>query len=87
MYGDRWIRICGDIATASKHFKLTRRVPVTANVDSTQGFGVGRFEKGLWGIGEENIQVELTDGSSLAGLELVENVIRVWEAFFQSHSL
>jgi hypothetical protein len=87
MYRDPWIKICGDIATAGKHFKLTRRIPVTASVDSTQGFGIGRFGKGGGGTGEENIQIELTDGSSIAGLELVENVIRVWDAFFQSHGL
>lgn len=29
LYDDQWLKICGDLATAVKHFKLTVRKPVT----------------------------------------------------------
>jgi hypothetical protein len=87
MYHARWIRICGDIANASKHFTLTTRRPITSKVESQQGSGVGRFGKGGFGIGEEGIVIELNDGSSFSCLELVKNVIETWEEFFRLRGL
>jgi hypothetical protein len=87
MYQDRWIKICGDIATASKHFTLDTRQPITARAESTRGWGLGRYGKGGYGIGEENIQIELNDGSSFSCLELVEQLLSTWETFFRSHGL
>jgi hypothetical protein len=87
MYQDHWIKICGDIAAASKHFTLTRRVPITSSAESEQGYGLGRYGKGGYGIGEHSIQIQLNDGSSISCLELVKKVIDAWETFFHSHRL
>jgi len=87
MHNDHGIKICGDIATASKHFMLDRRKPITSSAESRQGSGHGRFGKGGYGIGEQSIQIALNDGSSLSCLELVKNVIDAWETFFHSHRL
>jgi hypothetical protein len=87
MYHDGWIKICGDIATASKHFSLTARKPITSNVDSRQGWGMGRFGKGGFGTGEEDILIQLNDGSSFSCLELVRKVIETWEEFFRLHGI
>jgi hypothetical protein len=87
MYQDQWIKICGDIANASKHFSLTTRTPIASKVNSQQGFGVGRFGKGGFGVGEEGIVIELNDGSSFSCLELVRKVIETWEEFFRVHAL
>jgi hypothetical protein len=88
MHKNRWIKICGDLATASKHFILTtRKNPMTSEATSSRGYGVGRYGKGGWGTGEEAIEIELVDGSHISGLDLVQNVIQAWETFFQSHAL
>src|SRR5258706_16266277 len=42
LYSDPWLKVCGDLATASKHFVITTRVPVTADANSRRGWGVGR---------------------------------------------
>lgn len=87
MYKNQWIKICGDLATASKHFELTKRVPVTSDTESAQGWGRGRWGKGKYGIGEEEITVQLEDGSFLQSFELVERIIKEWESFFCAHGL
>ena len=87
MYNDPWIKVCGDIATASKHFTLDWRSPITAKVESSQGYGAGRYGKGGYGRGEEGIRIELNDGQSFSCLELASKVIETWESFFRSHAL
>src|SRR5207244_10951499 len=34
---NQWLKVCGDLATAAKHFALTRRRPVTARAESQRG--------------------------------------------------
>jgi hypothetical protein len=82
LYTDEWLRICGDVANASKHFTLTRRVPLTSSATASQGFGVGRYGKGSYGVGEQSIQVQLNDGRSFHCLDLVKGVISSWQKFF-----
>lgn len=84
---DRWLTICGDLATASKHFILTRRVPVAADARSECGWGAGRFGKGGWGVGEETIGVTLTDGTTYSGLDFVKGVLQTWDRFFVAHGI
>jgi len=76
------VKVCGDIANASKHFNLSRRKPTTKNVSSNQGWGVGRFGKCGWGKGEEQIEIELNDGSRIDGLHFVQQVVDIWQLFF-----
>ena len=87
LYTDQWIKVCGDIANASKHFTLSRRVPVTHTVHSNSGYGAGRYGVGLYGIGEEGIEIELNDGTKIPGLHFVTEVLRVWRDFFSTHGL
>jgi len=87
LYADRWLKVCGDLAIASKHFTLTIRVPITTDAASSRGWGCGRWGKGGWGTGEEHISVSLNDGTTFSGLDLVNGVISVWEQFFASHGL
>jgi len=77
------LKICGELANAAKHFRLTRRTPVTKAASSKQGYGVGRYGVGRYGIGEESITVELNDGKQMSCLDLVNNVIAVWRKFFE----
>ena len=87
LYSDRWLKICGDLATASKHFNLTRRIPITSTSTTESGWGIGRFGKGGYGVGEENIEVTLNDGTVLNALEIVQGVQATWKAFFHTHHI
>ena len=87
LYADRWLKLCGDLATAAKHFELTTRPPTASQVTAQQGFGLGRFGKGGYGDGEEQITVPLPHGSAHDVLELVESAQRTWEAFFARHGI
>jgi hypothetical protein len=78
---DQWIKRCRDLANASKHFTLNYP-PITSSATSEQGLGVGRYGQGGFGLGEESIEVKLTDGSSFDCLELVEGVMKTWNDFF-----
>jgi hypothetical protein len=87
LYNDKWLKVCGDLATAVKHFKLTKRVAVTSSATASQGYGVGRYGKGGYGVGEEGIEVELNDGTKFNCLDLVQGVISSWQAFFSTHGM
>lgn len=87
LYKDHWLRVCGDLATASKHFTLTSRKPVTASTSASIGFGVGRFGKGGFGSGEESIEVHLNDDTSFHCLDLVQGVLSSWQAFFSANGI
>jgi hypothetical protein len=82
-----WIKRCGDIAIASKHFTVKYRELITSSVTSEQGLGVGRYGRGGFGLGEERIEVTLTDGSSFDCFELVNGVMNTWNNFFSSHGI
>jgi hypothetical protein len=88
LYTDRWLKICGDLATASKHFTLLQRKPVTLSAtQALGGYGVGRYGKGVYGVGEPSILIELNDGTRFTCLELMQGVLSVWEAFFAAHRI
>lgn len=82
----KWIKRCRDLANASKHFTLNYP-PITSSVTSEQGFGIARWGRGRFGLGEERIEVQLTDGSSFDCLELVEGVMNTWNDFFSRHRI
>lgn len=87
LYSDLWLTICGDVATAAKHFKLTRRSPTASGVESKQGLGLGRFGKGRWGVGEEQITILMPDGSGHSLFDLVNGVVDSWSGFFARHGI
>jgi len=87
LYNDPWLKVCGDIATASKHFTLTQRTPITSSASSSSGFGVGHFGKGGYGVGEESIDVCLNSGTSFHCLDLVQGVLSSWQTFFSAHGI
>jgi hypothetical protein len=87
LHGDRWLKVCGGLATASKHFKLTQRIPVVASTASSRGYNVGRYGKGGYRVGEASINVELNDGTKFGCLDLVRGVLSTWSIFFAIHSI
>jgi hypothetical protein len=88
--GTSEIQTCRDLANASKHFELDKKMspsPTVATAESEEGFGVGRFGVGGYGVGEEEITVTLTAGNVINGLDVMENAVRAWKQFFSTHSI
>jgi hypothetical protein len=81
------LKACGDLANAAKHFTLDKRVPITRSASSKRGFGLGRYGVGAFGIGEESIEVQLNDGTNVSALELTQQVLDTWQAFFSRHRI
>ncbi len=87
LYEDRWLKVCGDLATACKHFTINKRTPITSTGSSNTGWGMGRYGKGAYGNGEESIEITLDDGNIFKCDELVRNVLLTWKCFFTTHSI
>ena len=87
LYADKWLKVCGDLAAAAKHFTLTKRKPITFSATSRQGYGMGRYGKGRYGVGEKSIEVALNDGTRFSALELVEGVLDMWQSFFAKYGI
>jgi hypothetical protein len=87
LHSNEWLKVCGDIATAAKHFTLTTRTPITGEVSSAQGYNVARYGKGPYGVGEENIVIRMLDGREISLWEFVPAVVAVWDAFFAEHGI
>ncbi len=79
------IKICRDIANASKHFRLDPKLnpsPTIERASTCEGFGVGRFGKGAYGIGEQSVTLHLSDGTTTNALSLVERIFAKWAEIF-----
>jgi hypothetical protein len=87
MHRDRWIKVCGDLPNTGKHLVLASRTPITEKAELQQGYGVGRFGKGGYGLREEEIIVTLEDGGTMNCLDLVKTVVKIWDSFFHTHGL
>jgi hypothetical protein len=87
LYADRWLKICGDLATAAKHFTLTSRKPIVSGTTTAQGFGIGRFGMGAFGTGEQVIQIEIEGAGLLDALDLVDGAIESWKNFRRTHGI
>jgi hypothetical protein len=79
---NKYFQICRDLANASKHMVITRYQPSTADASSIQGWNVGRYGKGPYGVGEEGIKITHSDGSVISIIELKDNVVWLWKDFF-----
>jgi len=89
MYTNTYIAVCRDLANASKHFALDKNYKglVTAKTSAISGYGVGRYGKGGYGVGEESIVVVLNDGQRFDALSLAQGVVDAWNGFFVKHAL
>lgn len=87
LHSNQWLKVCGDLATACKHFELTKRNPIADSAQTARDWGVGRFGMGGFGIGEESIEIKLNDGTVFNALELVQGVLQTWKSFFSDHGI
>jgi hypothetical protein len=78
---------CKDITNSDKHMQITRYTPATDDASSQRGYGVGRYGKGGFGVGEETISVTMKDGRVFDALEIVRAVIIFWDDFFYRHGI
>jgi hypothetical protein len=83
---NKYFAMCHDIANASKHLIL-KYPPKTNSAVSNQGWGYGRWGKGLFGVGEESIEIEWSDGTKIDALELSKEILLFWETFFLKNNI
>jgi hypothetical protein len=74
-------KTCRDIANASKHFELTKQTEVD-EVSSSRGYGVGRYGKGGFGVGEESISIKVKSQDPVNALEFARRLIDLYRPFF-----
>lgn len=87
LHKEPWLKVCGDLATSSKHYTLTTRKPVVTNAESQQGFGKGRYGKGAYSVGEEAIEIRINNNSEWTALEFACGVLQAWLQFFERHGI
>lgn len=87
LYQNKSLKICGDLANSGKHFTLTKRTPITKDTTTESGYGVGRYGMGGYDEGEEEITLELNDGTKMNALDLVHDVVLTWKTFFATHGI
>lgn len=87
LHKEPWLKVCGDLATASKHYTLTRRTSVVTSVESQRGWGKGRYGKGAYGVGEEDIVIRIENGTEWTALEFACGVLQAWLQFFERHGI
>jgi hypothetical protein len=78
-------KTCRDIADASKHFELWEDKAKQTKVDevsSERGYGVGRYGKGGFGIGEESIGIKVKSQDPVNALEFARRLIDLYRPFF-----
>jgi hypothetical protein len=86
LHSDPWLKVCGDLANASKHFMLTTRKPVVIDARQSSGWGTGRYGAGSFGQGEESIVLTIEGSTSeWTALEFVTGVMQAWNSFFSEH--
>jgi hypothetical protein len=61
------MRVCEDLANASKHF-VQRGKDSVRSAESKQGYGIGRYGKGGYGVGEESIDITLDNGTTIGAI-------------------
>jgi hypothetical protein len=78
----RLMRVCEDLANASKHF-VQRGKDSVRKTESNQGWGFGRFGKGGFDIGEESIEIEVDDGTIIDALALTRSLLAIYAYVFE----
>jgi hypothetical protein len=80
------MQACKDAANSYKHMKIARYTPKTTGTDVEEaGWGVGRYGKGGYGEGEEEVVLSMADGGKFNALDLSRQVAKLWSGFFKKH--
>jgi len=84
----KYLRLCADLANASKHLVIDRKVRIDPNiaVRAVQGaFQADAFQAGAFQVNDEVIVV--ADRETYEGTFLVEMCVLNWELFLREHGL
>jgi len=87
LHKEPWLKVCGDLATASRHYTLTRRKAVVTRAESKSGFGKGRYGTGAYGVGEDSIEIRINNNSEWIAQEFACGVLLAWLQFFERRSI
>jgi hypothetical protein len=79
------LQACRDAANTIKHKLITRYKPKTKDTDVAEGYGVGRYGRGGYGVGEQQVTISMADGPVFDGLLLSREVVQLWQAFFERY--
>ena len=77
------LRMCADIANASKHFLRVPRNAYIRGVRSLRGLGIGRIGTGPIGHGEQVITIELDTGKVIHALNFCMEVLELYRPLFE----
>jgi len=87
LHNEPSLKVCGDLANASKHFVLSKCKPVTKEVTSRGGWCVGRYGRGAFGERERDIEVHINGAPTWSALEFSVGVLQAWLTFFERHGV
>jgi len=83
---DELIQICNMLCNKEKHRSIKGKVSKSAVVQTNwtiqRGYGIGRYGKGAFGLGEQSIVLECSDGTRLNALKFAEDVLKKFEPIF-----
>lgn len=82
---DADIELCREITNKQKHYTLKPKSDASAKIKGAsveQGFGVGRYGAGGYGVGEQSITLQFKDGTSRDALDLVCSIMKKFEPIF-----
>lgn len=83
---DQWIKLCGDLITARKHFKL-KRVSTARLGSPSREIGSASVKEGHYEDGKGKSEILLSDGTKFHSHDLVENVLSSWKSFFSRNGM
>jgi hypothetical protein len=74
---DPEMELCREIANRQKHYTLSplsHPSPAIADATIRQGYGMGRFGKGGYGLGEQSVILNFTDGTQREARDLANSI-------------
>jgi hypothetical protein len=77
--------LCEHVANAEKHRNVRAAVvekSPLAGAEVRQGWGIGRYGQGAFGVGEQSIKFKLKNGTEYDAFDFAAAVLRKWEAVF-----
>lgn len=82
---DPGISLCEHAANVEKHGtskpKVAKKVGLNA-VEINQGWGIGGFGRGGYGVGEQDITFKFDDGTERNAFDFAAAVLNKWEKIF-----
>ena len=72
------------LCNRAKHFDHAKNSPST---EVREGYSMGRFGKGPYGVGEPSYVVTKDDGTVIHVLDLCKDALAIWDSFLKAEGL